>query len=393
MNFCLFALRHRFELQDIFSLTSKENTHQVAALAQFLPGLALMNWDLSGKKLAELNRAFIVTEFVSENDTSQPEVLSAYISTLSEEAWFFALQFSPYHKVHTALENLERVHSAILEASLNLNTSMAGMDSATQLLGFQNKAYAREKSKATSHLLTFASLYASYIDVCYRIRDYCGLKQSQAYSRAIKRIIGNNAGAHSFAKGLRNFILHYHLVEPEITIKYREERTVKLYLDANSLLFSGFKWDSNAQHYIRSAEKLDVVAATTSILKDIGRVIRFHRKLAERRLSKSKFAYELYTHERTRYRHLEKATYDIGAACKRPTSVLSRVLDEGIIDSTFNSTLDDDDIRNVLTILADRHGNLSKDMKMKIARDIEKLLKSRPRLPNKGAFLNGQRLV
>jgi len=193
--------------------------------------------------------------------------------------------------------------------------------------------------------------------------------------------------------GTPNFILHYHLVEPEITISWGSERTVRLLLDANSLLFAGFKWNADARSYIQSNEKLDVMTATSTVIRDVGRLVRFHRKTAENRLSESKHAYDTYVHERIRFRHLQKSVIDMGAAFKRPTTVLSRVLDESVIHQALNSTMKEDDIRNVLSAFADRHRNLSADTKKEVASEIEGLLATRTKLPNKGAFLDGRERV
>ncbi|UOA14035.1 hypothetical protein [Sulfitobacter dubius] len=389
-DFALFILRNRFNLRDIFPSVSNGTTRQEFELSRCFHPHQIMGWHFGDGKLAELNLAFTVAQYMSNNGIDQPEGLSQYTSKLSDEGWAFALRFSPYHKVHIALENLQRVHSAMLEACLSLNAAMAGMESAYELHGSDRSVYIRERSKATSSLLTFSALYASYIDVCYRIRDYSGLKESNAYPRAVKRILGRNSGEHSFAKGLRNFILHYHLVEPEITISWRSERTVRLLLDANSLLFAGFNWAKDARSYLQSNEKLDVMAVTSTVIRDVARLVRFHQKIAEKRLCRSKLAYDTYVHERIRFHHLQKSVINLGAAFRRPTTVLSRVLDESVVLLALNSTMREDDVRNVLTALADRHRNLSADTKEAVAREIEELLATRPRLPNKGAFLGGR---
>ena len=390
-NFAHFVLRHRFNIKDIFSSVSGGATRQEFNLVRCFSSRQVMGWHFGDGNLAELNRAFAVAEYMAENGTDQPEGLSMYTSRLSDEAWAFALRYSPYHKVHTTLENLERVHSAMLEACLSLNTALAGMESAYELHSADRVTYERERSKATSSLLTFSALYASYVDVCYRIRDYAGLKKSEAYKRAVKRIIGKNAGEHSFAKGLRNFILHYHLVEPEISISWGSERSVKLLLESNYLLFSGFTWNADAQNYIQSNEKLDVIKATNTVIRDVRRLVKFHRKLAENRLGESKFAYETYIHERNRYHHLQKSVVDISAAFKRPTTVLSRILSDTIVRQTLDSTMAEDSVRHILSAMANRHQNLSEDTMKKVSQEIDELLRTRPRFPNTGAFLDGRR--
>jgi len=389
MNFSSFALRHKFSPRDIFPSFSRGASPQDFELCRRFGGGQVLNWHLGNEGMAKLNGALAMAQYMSEGEVDPPVKLSELTSKLSDEAWYFALRFAPYHKVHVALENLERVNLAMLEACLNLNAAMAGMESAFELHGPNKTAYARERSRSTSALLTFSALYASYIDVCRRIRNYSGLKDSPAYSRAVRRIIINNVGAHGFAKGLRNFMLHYHLVEPNIAITLGEGRTVKLLLDSSYLLFSGFRdWSPDARDYIRKNEGLDVISAATSVVRDAGRVILFHRKLAERRLVREKLAYEAYLHERARFRHLQNAVVDIAAAFRRPTPILERVLDKDVVSLALSSSLEDVDVRHVLLALADRHRNLPSDTKKALLDEVEVLLVNRRKIPNCGASPN-----
>lgn len=390
MSFSLFILKHRFQMEDIFSATCANLTRQEFNLFRCFDGHNVLSWYSKGEKLTKFNRSLSVAQYMSQNSTNQPREFSKYTSNLDEEAWQFAVRFSSYHKVHIALENLERVHSAMLEACLNLNSAMAGMETAFELDGNDLSRYRRERSRATSNLLTFSALYASYIEVCYRIRDYAGLKKSAPYSNAIRRIIGKKSGEHNFTKDLRNFILHYHLIEPDIEVSQGKTRTVRLLLKSDYLLFSGFVWKSEAQKYIQASEKLDVMKAITTVTKDVGRVVKFHQKMAERFLPEEKFAYDVYVRERNRYRHLQKSAIDLGAAFKLPSSVSSRVLDKELTNHILQSSLSDEEMRLTLLTLADRYKNLSTITKELLSREIDEILLSRPRLPNVGSFLSGR---
>ncbi|NIY95780.1 MAG: hypothetical protein HWE39_11285 [Oceanospirillaceae bacterium] len=390
-NFALFLTRHRFNLRDVLPTVSNGLTLHDFEIAKHFPPNQIFNWHGGDGQLAELGRAFAVAQYMAENGVGETEGFTFYTSLLSDEAWEFALRFSPYSKVDNALNNLERVHAAMRESCIGLNTAMAGMAAAMELHDRDTSAYVREQSKATSNLLTFSALYASYIEVCYRIRDYCGLKESQAYRRAIGRLIGEESGEHDFAKGLRNFILHYHLVEPSVTISWGDERTVKLLLNSNALLYGGFDWTTNARLYIQKQKDLDVIATTNVVLRNVNRIVRFHRKMADKKLRDSKRAFDTYRHERSRYKHLSKSVTDMGAIFKRPTTILSRTVDENLIEQALNSTLSEDDVRTVLATLADRFRNLSDDAKAAISLEVEELLKKNPRYPNGGAFLNGRK--
>ncbi|MBN9890160.1 hypothetical protein [Salipiger abyssi] len=310
---------------------------------------------------------------------------------MREDTWIFALRFTPYYKIDTALNNLEVVRAAMIEAVLALNAAKAGMETAAELEGFKTDAYARERSRATSNLLNFSALYASYVDVCRRIRGYAKLKDDAPYRRALSRLIGGNSGGHEFIKGFRNFILHHHLLEPEVKITYSQTRSTKLYLDSNALLYSGFKWTTKARHFIQKDVELDVTDAVNAVIRDVKRLIMFHRKMIEARLPEEKRAYEIYTYERERLRHLQSVASDIGAAFfKRSTPIVSRLIDSKTIENVLNSLLSDEEVRLVLCALANKHKNLPPITQNSVATGVDRLLKSRIKYKNTGAYLQGR---
>lgn len=330
---------------------------------------------------------------MSECSTNQPENFSRLVSSLDDEAWNFSIQFTPYKKVIVALNNLDVVHAAMLEAVLALSAAKAGMENSVEFDGFGSDVYAREQSKATSSLLNFSALYASYIDVCRRVRKYSGRLNDKAYRHAIHRLIGENSGAHDFIKGLRNFILHYHLPQPGIQITSGKVRSVDLYLESSSLLFSGFDWTSDARSYLQREARLDIHNAVTVVMGDIDRLVKFHRKLSEKGMQREKFAYDVYTYERVRLKHLQNSVVDLNAAfLKRPTTTISRLISKDLVEQVLNSLLPDDEVRMVLSSLADRHKNLSFDARRSVTREIEKLLKERARFNNTGTYLQGRAL-
>jgi hypothetical protein len=324
-------------------------------------------------------------------EANQPEEFAIYVSLLTDEGWQFALGFCPYHKTHTALMNLEVIHSAMLEACLSLNSAMAGMESAIELDQSKAGVYERESSKATSGLLTFSALYASYVDVCRRIRGYAGLEKSSSYSRAINKIISKTKGMHGFVIGLRNFILHYHLVQPGVVVTTGRQRDVKLYLDAALLLSSGFNWKADAREFIQASERIDLIGASNNVSRDVRRLIQFHKKLVHKRFRREQECYELYIYEREKLKYVGKSISDLGAIFGRPTLVLNRLLDERIIKQCLNSSLSDGDVRVVLSTLADRHRNLSPDAKNAVDQDVTRLLQKRPRFPRTGTYIQGRR--
>ena len=390
-NFESFVARRRFNPREIFTSNSTVMTSQVSRLVKCFPDFDRVIFWAEGRQLAEFNRALAVASYMANSDMDKPEGFAVITSMLQEDSWNYSLRFSPYHKVHTALENLERVHAAMLEASFSLNAATAGMESALELKRSDNSAYTREQSKATSSLLTFSALYASYIDVCRRIRKYTKMENSNAYQRGIRRVIGKNFGAHCFVTGLRNYILHYNLVEPNIIVSIGEKTTVQLLLDSNSLFLDGYKWTADARDYIHSDKKLDVLQTTNTVVKDVARLVRFHRKIAERRLPKEKLAYDTYLHERTRLIHLQNASFDPSAFIKRHSTVLPRVIAPSVMEVALNSTISDNELRMLLTTLANRHQNLSLDKMAVVVGEIEQILRRRIRYPNTGSYLDGRK--
>lgn len=225
-----------------------------------LPGIffgeQIFYWNLLGENLGELNCAMAVAGYMASGEIDDPDGFSRYTSMLSDEGWKIAINYCSYHQVHLALDSLEDIHSAMMESLLNINAAKAGMESAMTMQWKEPRVYERENMKATLNLINFAALYASYIDVCRRIRKYLSLDSSSQLSRAIRRIIRENWIEHRFIYGLRQFILHYDLVRPQVTISISETRSVELHLDASFLLRAGFEWPVEQGNISSPVERL-----------------------------------------------------------------------------------------------------------------------------------------
>lgn len=385
-----FITRHRFRPWDIIPNATSGTSRQHYEFLRLFPSDQVLRV-LFDKGLINLSRAFCLAQYMAENATEEPDEFARLVSSVDDEVWAFALTFSPYHKVSAALQNLKLVESAMLEAGLSLNSAMAGMESAMAFPGSDTRSYEREASKATINLLNYSALYASYVDVCRRIRQYMGLKGSPAYNRAIMRIINTNSGTHEFVKGIRNFMLHYHLVEPQVVVHQSEERTVSLLLEADKLTRDGFEWSVGARTFLNENRKIDIISITNSISRDVSRLIEFHYKMVDKRLKKEKDAYEWYKYERNKLDHLSRSMSNIEAIFKmRPRPILAKVLDQKIIENVLFSSLSDAKVRLILNDLANRHKNLPSDMKPAIDREISKLLSKRVRFPTTKAYMSGQ---
>ncbi|WP_417833949.1 hypothetical protein [Thalassospira xiamenensis] len=393
-SFQAFITRHRFRLRDITNSRNGKINPDDLSLIKYFPESEKFFWFTGSEPYTQLKCAFLLAEHMAENSTDQTEAFALVVSKLTDEAWKFALDFAPFHKTQVALSNLDTVFNAMVEAATRLNAALAGMTSAVDFRGFSTEQYERERSVATSNLLNFSALYASYIDVCYRIRDKLGLANKEVYSRAINRLVGSNLGEHSFIKNLRNFILHNELVEPECILhhKFGEERTAKLVLNSSHLLRRGSKWNSQARQFIQRDESIDLIATVNLIVKDVARLIKFHQKLAEKNLSQDKMAYEYYVYERRRFKHLQASASDIGAVFKRPTSLMSRLIKKDILELVINSSLSNDEVHTTLTMIANRYQNLNSHTLDNLSKELSKILSKRPIHPKANAYLNGREI-
>ena len=385
-----FLQRHRFSPRDI--LSRRNQTRHDFDIAALLGGWQILKFDSECKNLRSLGSALLLANYMSNFQTDQPDAFSRAASELKDDEWMFALRFCSFHRVHSALKNLEIIQNAMEEACLGANSARARMDFSFSKSRSSRSVYKREQSKATTQILNFAALYASYLDACRRIREACDLKQKSVYDRAIAKIIGRNSGVHDFTKDLRNYLLHYQIVEPSIYISYGANRSAHLYLDPRSILYSGFKWKTKSREFLQKTEKIDVVQTLETVTEDVHRLVKFHDKLVAKRLSDEKFAYDSYMNERERYNHLQNAHFNIGAAFKRPKSLISRTLDDEFVQSVLHSSLPDDRVITLIITFANRHNNLPSHLLEQLQIEIQDLLVRRPRYPTGAPYLQGQRL-
>lgn len=389
-GFTDFILRHRIRLAEITG--HRPLTLQDYELAKHFSGWELLSFTEKREELERLGFAMAIAGYVAECATDEPKLFSQIASDLRDDEWRYVLRFCPYHKVDTALKNLDVIQSALEDACLALNAARAGMETAFDHSRDEHVTYRREQSKATAQLLNFSALYASYVDVCRRIRGYCQLTGEGSYDRAVRRLVAKNASAHSFAKDLRNYSLHYHIPEPNVTIRISDHRSVTLWLDSQALLYSGFKWKSASRTFLQASKELDVMETVTAITKDVIRTVRFHRKLVDVRLVSMQFAYNTYQNERARYQQLRNSVTDIGAAFKRPRSLMSRLLEKDFVDQVLASSLPDQSARRLLIDFADRHQNLPKEVLESLEKEIERALSRRPNFPTGGAYLSRRKI-
>lgn len=135
-----------------------------------------------------------------------------------------------------------------------------------------------------------------------------------------------------------------------------------------------------------------MIQTLKSVTEDIHRLVRFHRKLVAKRLPYRKFAYESYRNERARLNHLQRATLDIGAAFKKPKSLINRTVDDEFVQSVIQSALTDEDATALIVSFANRHYNFSSRLLERLNMEVRELLAHRPRYPVGVPYLQGQKI-
>lgn len=391
-SFEAFLCRKRFKSIDILRVT--EITEQDYDLLRLFGGNEKLRWLNATKASSKLKFAYLAAQYMSANKLDEPEGFAFVVSKLDDNSWKFAIAFARFHKVKVALSNLTTVQLAMHDASAGLNSAMAGMAAAQELSRSHNRLYDREQARATSNLLNLSALYASYIDVCRRLRRYTGLHGAKSYDRAKNRLIANRTGQHLFLKDLRNFILHNELVQPQCLIHYDFDRgkTTKLVLESHYLLLRGTDWKKEARKFIQSGEHIDIIDAVRKVIEDVDRFVDLHHKLASKRLRQDKRSYDHYTHERERHQHLVHAMFDPGAIFKHRSSLTSRLIEKSVLKSLLESSLPQNELLRVLTSIADRHQNLPQSIRQKLELELLELIEKRIDFPIANAYLDGRKI-
>lgn len=254
-----------------------------------------------------------------------------------------------------------------------------------------DRFYERERSKSTINLLNYSTLYASYIDVCRRIRRYVGLDNNSSYDRAINRLLQDNSGEHEFIKQFRNFLLHHHLIEPHVVVSYGDKKTVRLLLEADELVRDGSKWSARSRDFLAANRSIDVISLTNKVSKDISRLIDFHKRMAANRLKDQKYAYDWYQHERSKSKQLANSIARIEIIFKKkPIPLVLRYVDKDTLISILSSSMSDRKVRSILGNLANMHKKLPEDMQRAVDREITNFLRKRVRFPTTESYVNGQ---
>ncbi|WGW05585.1 hypothetical protein [Tropicibacter oceani] len=331
-----------------------------------------------------------LAEYMSHLGTEDTEGFSQAVSTLSDEAWKFALQFSPYQKIETILDNLEGLFDALREEFINLSSYHSGMSAALDIQADSNTSYEREYKKTASSLITFSALYATYVDLCFRIRDLCKLKNSKPYSRAIQKAIKDFSEPMGFMKDLRNFLLHYSIPKFSHSVQLDGAKREYLLINSADIACSGFKWKADTRNYLYRNKKIDVISLCEKVVKGVRRSIDFHRKVSERVLKKEKNAHDFYKYQRKRHEFFSQSVTDFGALIKRPTPLHRRLLEAEFVANVLNSSLTDEEASDLLKNYPNRFKILPQPVLAELNLELENLIKSRKLIPDSGMYFSGK---
>ncbi|WP_138514283.1 hypothetical protein [Maricaulis alexandrii] len=329
---------------------------------------------------------------MSSYETGDDEHFAILVSELSDEQWRYAIRLCPYHKTVGFIHNLEFLYEAMERSLVDLSSARSAMAASMIFLDTTRPLYEASQLQAATYFLNFTSLYATYLDVCRRVRKVAGLSESVAYNKAVFRLIGRNKGKHAFVRDCRNYQLHYEVIKPSVQVSWGNDKNELLYIDNNEVLYSGWDWKAESRNFLQSCDKTDLLDVTEKVLRDIKRSVSFHRRISERWLRGEKNAYESYLRQRDRYKYLESSQVDIGAIFKRKSILFQKLIDRNLLNDLYKSSLSNDEVKLLIEKIVDRHKNLPAKTKKKLSSEIDKFLANRSERPVLGAYLQGRRV-
>ncbi|MEF2549298.1 hypothetical protein VQ045_19285, partial [Aurantimonas sp. E1-2-R+4] len=86
---------------------------------------------------------------------------------------------------------------------------------------------------------------------------------------------------------------------------------------------------------------------------------------------------------------MESQTIHIIQLLCGPT-LISKIVDKQLLNNVLTSSLTDDEVRQIISSMADRHKNLAPEMKASIDKEITTLLWSRPKFPLTKVYMGGR---
>lgn len=160
-----FIINKKMRLRDIVPVTGAHDSSQLFYLSKYFNPYEILRWHLDFENRRNFSIAFTLAEYMSKSKTDEIDRFEKLASYLRDEEWDFAIKFCFYHKVQAALDNLNLIYYAMIESSSSLSSCLAKIDSTREIGEINSFAHDSEKSRATSHVLTFSSLYTLFVDI------------------------------------------------------------------------------------------------------------------------------------------------------------------------------------------------------------------------------------
>jgi len=386
-----FLSKNRFRIRHLQPSRLRANGRQNYDIAHLFPMMEALAWSVADSELDKLSFALELASKMSRYEVGEDDDFSILVSVLNDDQWQFALRFCPFDKTHALVGNLSLIEDTMAQSFLELNRCKTGMATVLRSSAVHRSDYESQKKFAVYSIINFISAHSTYIDYCQRIAGHCGVRRTKPYSNAIKRIIGKDVGAHAFVHRMRNFILHHSLVPPEVSItSSRGQQRVVMSVDSTKLLGSGFDWGAAALGYIQSSVEHDLIDTFESVTVSAGRLVKFHKKLVSTRLGSEQERYHSYLRQRERYKHLQTAVFDTGRLFRSPTTIISRVIDESLVQLLLRSSLSNEMVVDALGRVADRHLNLPEAQLAGLREELQILVANRREPSNPVSYLNGK---
>jgi hypothetical protein len=222
-------------------------------------------------------RAMAVAEFISQNGSPEDANFKKALLQVSPEQWSYALRQHAFHDTFERLGGLELCAQAFGNAVVDLGSDAGHLAAIALSEGWRSTAYRDARRRSSGRLLAAAALHSNFIDVARGLLSSVSRNPSVA-RRGLQRVIGNNEAHHTLLKDLRNFQLHYKIVEPDISLRSDENgRAHRLYLDVTMLLTSGYNWKAGAKSVFvqLKTDELEVAPLLEMIARNLDAQVEF----------------------------------------------------------------------------------------------------------------------
>ena len=328
--------------------------------------MELFVWQESIESRRRLKVAILLGTYMAAYETSDHDKFSKLARELNPHEWQYAIRFCPFYSVNAAVENLLTIQAGFEESYIQLSTALSELRAAFNLPKSSDERTMSSLSKAHSATFVLVSLYSSYIDTCRRIRQFVELKDVTSYDRAVRRFTIGRQADHAFVKDLRNYMSHYDGIAISCTHHVGNSTKSNLMVAADNLLYSGYVWKSLAREFLQASESFDLVQLMDRIAKDLGRLVGFHQKLVNRRLSFQRACFNRYRY--VRVKHNFQSSLLAANAFRIRSDKLERLCGKEVLHSIVESEIDDSQVIELIVTMANRYRSLREEEQIEVRR-------------------------